>query len=260
MTVGQLLEDDSARQLLPPQWGPIYCEKITNTVLPPSYPPLPQPSFWLNWTVKKVALFLSYPHDLPPRQPREVWAAFSRITLPPSNKDFIRLTLWRKLPVGLRLRNWHPLEAHCPLDNAEESVAHSCTDCKFLPAAFDILDKRFPSPAPAPPTDTREAFRQMSIQTLTTPPRSPRLGSSPGKLENPLCREEGSLVHCFVVYVPQNLDLHPAGLDRPRGDSGPTAKPFPLPAGADCTAGRRPPNPPQPEPEPTNPPTVEGLH
>ena len=98
LTVGQLMEDDSTRQLLPPQWGPIYEANIRSTALPPQHPPLPQPSFWLNWTVKKVALFLSYPHDLPPRQPKEIRSAFNRITLPPSNKDFVRLALWALEP------------------------------------------------------------------------------------------------------------------------------------------------------------------
>ena len=115
-----------------------------------------------------VALFLPYPHDVPPRQPKELWLAFSQVALPPSIKDFIRLALWRKLLVGVW--NLLPLETHCQLDNAEESVAHSRTDCKFLPVAFDILDKCLPSQTLGSPTDTRGEFQRMSVKTLTTLP------------------------------------------------------------------------------------------
>ena len=73
-----------------------------------------------------------------PRQTPETWEALLKLRLPQGDLTFIQTALWRKLPVGDRLKNCPPHATHCPLDGQVETIGHALTSCRFLAAAFHI--------------------------------------------------------------------------------------------------------------------------
>ena len=63
----------------------------------------------------------------PPCQHIQVWKAFFASDFPTPHRDMLYQALWKKLPVGERLRSWLPGEVSCPLDGASESIVHAVT-------------------------------------------------------------------------------------------------------------------------------------
>ena len=57
------------------------------------------------------------------RQPPEVWRVYNKLFLPKWDLDFIKLVLWRKLPVGVRQERMGG--KMCPLDGQVEDHQHS---------------------------------------------------------------------------------------------------------------------------------------
>ena len=66
------------------------------------------------------------------------------LPLPAYDKDIVRVALWSKLPVGVRLRNWKPDDTLCALDMQPETIEHSLRRCTHLAFVFDTVDKCFP--------------------------------------------------------------------------------------------------------------------
>ena len=143
LTVGQFLEDDSNYDLLAPTWAPVYRDVLSLIACPGDSPPA-RTVHWGEWTKKTTALTLCYPKHLKNRQETQVWEKLIRSPLPEAEKDTVRVALWRKLPVGDRLRNWKPNGTQCPLDGGLETVEHSLGLCKYLPFVFGTVDKCFP--------------------------------------------------------------------------------------------------------------------
>ena len=75
---------------------------------------------------------------LPPRQTQETWEALLKLRLPQGDLTFMQMALWRKLPVGDRLKNWLPHATQFPLDGHVETIVHAPISCCFLAAAFHI--------------------------------------------------------------------------------------------------------------------------
>ena len=133
---------------------PIYRQRLLGsthpvaTSHPPSPPPayaipVPEPTFWAQWTRSSMAELLSSPHTLKPRQPEEVWTVFGRLKLPAKHKDFVHQALWSHLPFCQRQSAWKPLEVWCPLDCELETLQHTLFSCQFLVGAYDIIDTAF---------------------------------------------------------------------------------------------------------------------
>ena len=102
------------------------------------------PAFWTLWGRKRVAQHLATSEQIKPRQPPEVWTAFLKITRPPGFREFIRLALWRKLPVGSRLNSWLNDGGLCPFHQQLETVPHVLTECLFLGVAESFVHLVFP--------------------------------------------------------------------------------------------------------------------
>ena len=97
------------------------------------------PAFWTLWGRKRVAQHLATSEQIKPRQPPEVWTAFLKITCPPRFREFLRLALWRKLPVGSRLNSWLNDGGLCPFHQQLETVPHALTECLFLGVAKSFI-------------------------------------------------------------------------------------------------------------------------
>ena len=76
------------------------------------------------------------------QQTEEVWKAFDRLDLPYGDKDFIRRALWAKLPVADRLQSWTKND-QCAVCGVVETHRHVYGSCKYMPFAFDALNKTF---------------------------------------------------------------------------------------------------------------------
>jgi len=79
------------------------------------------------------------------RQEPQFWEKLIRSPLPEAERDTVRVALWRKLPVGERLRNRKPHETQCPLDGGPGTVDQSLVLYKYLPFVFDTVDKCLPT-------------------------------------------------------------------------------------------------------------------
>ena len=172
-TVGALLEDESSYELIAPSWRPVYRDTIRRLASPslvaagvPECPPL---YLWYQWTSVKMVNYLGLAGAEPPRQTEEVWKAFFSSDFPAPHRDTIYQALWKKLPVGERLRSWLPGEVNCPLDGACESVLHAVTACKFLPVAYNTVDKCFPADGPGESVSASTVIHTHPVQSLTSP-------------------------------------------------------------------------------------------
>ena len=151
LTVGQLLEDDSYLNQIAATWRSVYmgtigqlanqtfvfCEHSRQT-------PCDLSSLISDWQRGSALSVMSYLRDRERRQPDEVWKSLMSCGLPASDIDFIRKTLWRKQPVGDRLKSWRPDRLLCPLCQVPKTMSHMMLHCKFLHFAFPVIDQCFP--------------------------------------------------------------------------------------------------------------------
>ena len=134
---------------MPQQWLNIYCNVIRDIDAFLYNPPVAVPSSisieqWVPGWTKKVML-LHMQTGLRPEQRRteEVWKAFSKLKLPAGDYDFIRRTLWQKLPVGDRI-HVRGAPRICPFDGLIEDHKHVTTQsCLYLQLASNILTAIF---------------------------------------------------------------------------------------------------------------------
>lgn len=81
------------------------------------------------------------------RQPDMVWQAFNKLQLPGPDKDFIRQSLWAKLPVSTRLHVIFPdIPPWCPFDFCLEDHPHRLKSCTFMHLPMQILRSSLPLP------------------------------------------------------------------------------------------------------------------
>ena len=84
-----------------------------------------------------------YPTPVSNRPELKVWEQLHCSPPPKYDKDIVRVAVWSKLPVGVRLRNWKPNETLCPLVMQPETIEHSLRHCPHLPFVFDTVDTCF---------------------------------------------------------------------------------------------------------------------
>ena len=68
-----------------------------------------------------------------------VWKAFSRLTIPSFDRDFMRRALWRKLTVAQRLCAM-TRQNNCPFEPLVETHQHFFESCQFT-EFFGIVDR-----------------------------------------------------------------------------------------------------------------------
>ena len=88
-----------------------------------------------------MLLFMQHKRRHEPRQPSEVWQAFGRLFLPKWDRDFLRRTLWKKLPVGTRMERLGG--KLCLLDGRVESHEHVFRHCMFSTFMQSTVRKAF---------------------------------------------------------------------------------------------------------------------
>ena len=103
------------------------------------------PSFWLDWGKKQMARHLSTSVKVTPRQSLETWTAFAKLAAPTIFLEYLRLALWRKLPVGERLDSWLKNGGFCPFHNELESIDHSLTSCLYSKVVVSFVSTVYPT-------------------------------------------------------------------------------------------------------------------
>uniref|UniRef100_A0A7S4GEH4 Uncharacterized protein n=1 Tax=Eutreptiella gymnastica TaxID=73025 RepID=A0A7S4GEH4_9EUGL len=68
--------------------------------------------------------------------PRKYGRLSTSAPLPASHKDFVHRTLWERLQLGDRQKEWKPAEVNCPHDGHRETISHALFDCTMLNNAF----------------------------------------------------------------------------------------------------------------------------
>ena len=116
------------------------------------------PTFWADWGKKRLAQHLSTSEPAKPRQPPEVWTAFSRIVCPHNFRGFLRTALWRKLPVGSCLNSWLNNGGFCPFHQEIAMIPHVLSDCMFLGVASSFVNLVFPQALVCVHTRTEESL------------------------------------------------------------------------------------------------------
>ena len=76
--------------------------------------------------------------------PQKSGARFEKSPAPPRFREFLRLALWRKLPVGARLNSWLNDGGLCPFHQELETVPHALSECLFLGVAISFVNLVFP--------------------------------------------------------------------------------------------------------------------
>ena len=79
-----------------------------------------------------------------PRQNQETWTAYSKLVAPTDFLEYLRLALWRKLPVGERLDAWLKTGGLCPFHSEIESIDHSLLSCLFSKVVISFVSSVYP--------------------------------------------------------------------------------------------------------------------
>ena len=100
--------------------------------------------FWsASWKTKSMLLHLRSSLPPTPRADSATWKAFKKLQLPWIDKDFIRVVLWKKLPLAKRLTPMTGGQGKCPLDGLLEDHTHFLRSCRFNSFTFYILRQTF---------------------------------------------------------------------------------------------------------------------
>ena len=109
LSVGRLLEDDSSLCLIAPTWQAVYRDTIGQLAAnmyefdaQATHPAVYFSTLLAKWHAGTAMIALSYPKEIERRQDASVWEALVKSPRPDQDKDFVRVALWRKLPVGMR--------------------------------------------------------------------------------------------------------------------------------------------------------------
>ena len=108
---------------------------------PPEYPGCPAMDRWGEvWSKRSTLLFMLKGKQEAPRQELLVWRIFRRLFLPKWDMDFIRRTLWKKLPINGRMGH-RVGNGKCPICGRLEDHEHVLRHCMFSAFCFDTVRK-----------------------------------------------------------------------------------------------------------------------
>ena len=137
----------------------------------PSTPREATPSFWLAWYQRPMLRYLMKLSPEAPRQQPEVWQAWHKLLLPPADRQFIQIALWKKLTGGVQLANWQPAGTACPICGLLETTQHALTAYKYFSLVAHVASQCMGPAATehGPQTDPTIILWDQPELSLTTP-------------------------------------------------------------------------------------------